>query len=484
MLFTSGSTGKPKGVVVAHREFCSSSRGFARATHMDNSSRALHFASLTFDVALMEVLTPLTLGAATCVPSGDERLQDLGGAIARLGATWAFLTPSVANLLDPDLVCGSSSPAAGLKTLVCGGEAMVSQTIARWAGRVELMNGYGPTEACVLCIVNPRVSTERDPSIIGRATPPARTWVLQAGDGRESQLAPVGAVGELAVSGPILAQGYMGDGEKTAKVFIDSPAWAKSLAGLSGPTRIYRTGDLVRYRADGALEFLGRKDGQCKVNGQRIELGEIESRLSDHRRVGHGLVVQPRTGPCRKQLVGIVTLASSSSGSAVAEESACTPLEGAPEQLARARVEIAEIKSHLADVLPIYMVPAAWIVLTSMPVVVSGKLDRKRVASWVESLDEDAYEQIARNLGLIEEEEEDVQVSGTAKTMKEIWARELQVSFEKIKSNKPFLSLGKHDTPAVFPCLFRYKLTHGHLQAATPSEPWEWSRVPAQLVWA
>lgn len=447
VLFTSGSTGKPKGVVVAHRDFCSSSRGFARATHMKRGTRVLFFASLTFDVALMEVLTPLTLGGCVCVPTGEERLQNLGGAIARLGATWAFLTPSVANLLDPDVVC------PGLKTLVCGGEAMVSQTIARFADRVELMNGYGPTEACVLCIVNPVVSTERDPSIIGRGTLPARTWILQAGDGRESQLAPVGAVGELAVSGPLLARGYMADAEKTARVFIDSPAWARTVDGLAaGPTRIYRTGDLVRYRMDGALEFLGRKDGQVKVNGQRIELGELDSRLSAHPHVRHGLVVQPKTGPCRKQLVGIVTLASS--GSAVAEEGACAPLAGPPEQLAKARAEIAEIRSHLADVLPHYMVPAAWIVLTSMPVVVSGKLDRKRVATWVGSLDEDAYEQIARDLGLIEEEEEDVQVTGTAKTLKDIWARELQIPVEKVKSNKAFLSLGKSHTNLVLPYLF------------------------------
>ncbi|KAB5522985.1 non-ribosomal peptide synthetase [Coniochaeta sp. 2T2.1] len=434
VLFTSGSTGRPKGVEVAHRDFCSSSRGFARATHIEPSSRAFHFASLTFDVALMEVLTPLTIGACVCIPTADERLQDLSGAIARLGATWAFLTPSVANLLDPDVVC------PGLRTLVCGGEAMVSQTIARLADCVELMNGYGPTEASVLCIVNPRVSTERDPTIIGRGTLPARTWILQPGEGREHHLAPVGAVGELAISGPLLARGYKDDIEKTAWAFVDNPAWAKRLPGPGTPTRIYRTGDLVRYRVDGALEFLGRKDGQVKINGQRIELGEIDSCLSADHRVNYGLVLQPKTGACRKQLVGVITLAST--GSVVAEESVCTPLDGPPEQLAKARVELVDVKSHLADVLPHYMVPTAWIVLVTMPVVVSGKLDRKRVTSWVEALDSDTYETIARNLGIVEESDQDVEVTGTAKVLRDIWAKELQIPVEKVHSNRAFLSLG------------------------------------------
>jgi aryl carrier-like protein len=126
----------------------------------------------------------------------------------------------------------------------------------------------------------------------------------------------------------------------------------------------------------------------------------------------------------------------------MAEEGTCTALEGPADLVIQARKDIAEIKDYLSDSLPSYMVPAAWIVLTRMPVVVSGKLDRKRVSTWVESLDEDAYETIARNLGLIEEDEEDVQVSGTAKMLKEIWAKELQVPMEKIKSNKAVLSLG------------------------------------------
>jgi amino acid adenylation domain-containing protein len=449
VLFTSGSTGRPKGVVVAHRDICSSSRGYARATNMDASSRVFHFGSLTFDVALMEVLTPLTLGACVCIPTGEERLHNLGNAMARLGATWAFLTPSVANQLDPDTVCPT------LKTLVCGGEAMVSQTITTWADRVELMNGYGPTETSVLVVINPHVSTERDPGIIGHAHSAARTWILETREGYDDRLAPVGAVGELAISGPLLARGYLHDPEKTARVFVEDPAWAKAF-GAIGPARIYHTGDLVRYRSDGSLEYLGRMDGQVKVNGQRIELGEIESRLSADQYVSLGLVVYSRTGPYKKQLVGVVTLnsfktvssggegiISMASGSTDGSNDGCHPVDGSPERLAQARSELAEVRSRLADILPTHMVPASWIVLAKMPVLVSGKLDRQRVAHWVEGLDDTTYERIASSLGTSGEGDEEVHLNEQARTLREIWAQELRLPVDRVKVNQSFLSLGK-----------------------------------------
>ena len=451
VLYTSGSTGAPKGVVVAHRDFCSSSRAYADVTHMTASSRVFHFSSLTFDAALMEVLTPLTLGACVCVPTAHDRLHDLGDTMARMRVTWSFLTPSVANLVDPKSV-------PTLKTLVCGGEAMLAQTISRWADCVELVNAYGPTETCVIAAANPRVSAEKDPSIIGRGTAAACLWVVESREGCNDRLAPVGAVGELAVSGPLLARGYLNEPKKTARAFVDSPAWAKKgfLMGTALPKRIYRTGDLVRYRdADGSLEFLGRSDSQVKVNGQRIELGEIESRLSADPNVRLGLVVQPKTGPCKKQLVGVLTLTTAVNGptaaiGAISSDSttgsvSCNPVTGSPDQLAQLRSGIAKIRDLLADTLPHYMIPAAWIVLESLPVVVSGKLDRQKVTRWVEDLDDAAYERIASSVGINagDGNDDESQVTGLVKTLREICARELNLPADRIKLNQPFLSLGQ-----------------------------------------
>ncbi|KAK4157425.1 non-ribosomal peptide synthetase [Chaetomidium leptoderma] len=446
VLFTSGSTGRPKGVVVAHRDFCSSSLGYAGTVNMNASSRVYHFASLTFDAALLEVLTPLTLGACVCVPTAHERLHDLGVSMVRLRATWSFLTPSVANLLDPDMVCQT------LKTLVCGGEAMLADTISRWADRLELMNGYGPTETCVFAVINSHVSTEKDPGVIGRGTAAARLWIVDPREECNDRLAPVGAVGELAISGPLVARGYLDDPDKTARVFVESPGWARRelLGGATPPTRIYRTGDLVRYRSDGAIEFVGRRDGQVKVNGQRIELGDIESHLSADRHVRLAAVVQPKKGPCKKQLVGVVTLASAANSPTASQETPaavtitsgdCQPLEGPPELLTQVRSEVSQIRAHLTDRLPHYMVPAAWVVLETMPVVVSGKLDRQRVARWVEGLDDAAYERIAGSLGEDSNDDES-QVTGPVKTLREIWAKELNLPVDRVKLNKPFLGLG------------------------------------------
>jgi amino acid adenylation domain-containing protein len=438
VLFTSGTTGRPKGVVVAHRDFCSSSLGFSRAINMNPSSRIFHFSSLTFDAAVMEIMSPLTLGACVCVPTAHERLHDPGAAIVRLRATWVLLTQSVANLLDPDVVCPM------LKTLVCGGEAMLAETVSRWADRLELINAYGPTEACVVAVVNPHVSTEKDHTAIGRGTSASRLWIVDPNEDYNDRLTPVGAIGELAISGPLLARGYLDDPVKTARAFVERPDWARRelLAGVAPPTRVYRTGDLVRYRPNGALQFVGRRDGQVKVNGQRIELGDIESHLSADPHVRLAAVVHPKNGPCKKQLVGVVALASQVAATITSGD--CQPLDGLPEQLAQARAEISETRTRLTDMLPHYMIPAVWIVLQVMPVAVSGKLDRKRVAKWVEGLDDAAYERITSTLDLDSGEGGDEsELTGPAKALREIWAKELNISVDRVKLNKPFLGLGK-----------------------------------------
>jgi acyl-CoA synthetase (AMP-forming)/AMP-acid ligase II len=303
-----------------------------------------------------------------------------------------------------------------------------------------------------LAIVNPGVSAERDRSVIGFAHGAARAWVVEPRGELGDWLTPVGAVGELVISGPLLAQGYLNDAEKTAKAFVENPRWLKTFSdknNFAPPTLIYRTGDLVRYRQDGAIEFIGRRDGQVKVNGQRIELGEIESRLSADGRVQLALVTQPKTGPCQKKLVAVLTLArgcpsQSVKGPSVSVATAgCTPATGPSSWQTQAQRDLEEVRSYLSDAVPTYMVPAVWVVLESMPVVVSGKLDRQQVGKWVEGLDEKTLEEITRVFGVDEMDEEEKGMTGPMRILRKCCAEELRVPEGKVKMGKSFLSLGE-----------------------------------------
>lgn len=265
VIFTSGSTGRPKGTLVEHRAIATSSMAMRQILLMKPSSRVFQFASFTFDVSVLETLTTLTHGGCICIPSEDMRTRNLSEAISTLNATWAFLTPSVANLIEPAMV-------PSLEVLVCGGEAMSIENVHKWASKVTLVNGYGPTEASVIAIGNPFVSEQRDPTNIGRALPSGQVWIANPQD--HNQIAPVGCVGELLLDGPFLAREYINNEKKTEEAFVSRPLWASSFdqewpqretGSRPAPLgRMYKTGDLVRYSQDGSLVFIGRKDNQGK----------------------------------------------------------------------------------------------------------------------------------------------------------------------------------------------------------------------------
>ncbi|KAI0569862.1 HC-toxin synthetase, partial [Pyrenophora tritici-repentis] len=270
VIFTSGSTGIPKGVVLEHRAVATSCLGHGRAFGITELSRVLQFASYTFDACIAEIITTLVYGGCVCVPSNSDRRDDLAKAINAMDVNWAFLTPSVARLLDPRLV-------PSLKIVAIGGEQSSSADWNRWPSSVQKIHVYGPTECCIFC-TGYTSKQGFEPSTIGTSVASV-SWVVDPEN--HDRLAPLGSIGELLVEGPILARGYLNDTEKTAVAFIDDPAWL--LEGYEGHAgrrdRLYKTGDLVRYDADGKLVCLGRKDSQVKLRGQRVELGEVEHHL-------------------------------------------------------------------------------------------------------------------------------------------------------------------------------------------------------------
>ncbi|BCR98463.1 non-ribosomal peptide synthetase [Aspergillus luchuensis] len=420
VIFTSGSTGKPKGCVVQHAAFCSGALAQGKLACLGPSSRVLQFASYSFDVSLLEIMTSLMFGACICVPDEDLS-KDIKHCINVLNINWTFLTPSVLKLLQP-------SDVPSLKTLILGGEALSKGDILNWADRVQLYNGYGPSECSVAAAANPGLQPTTDPANIGHAVGGV-LWVVDAK--QPSKLLPIGAVGELLISGPILARGYLGDPEKTAAAFVEQKSF---VPGSWERERYYRTGDLVRYNADGTIHFIGRADGQVKIRGQRVELGEIEYNVERDENIRHALTLLPSQGPFKKQLLAVVSFKGFDLP-VEDERLSLVPENRRPEVMA----VVTRIANTISAALPVYMVPALWVPVNAIPLLPSGKLDRKKVRRWVETLDNATYEQIA-NIG--------AKASGRGPStpaefeLRRIWASVLNRPEENISMERSFQSLG------------------------------------------
>ncbi|KAL8700559.1 MAG: hypothetical protein Q9224_000910, partial [Gallowayella concinna] len=430
VIFTSGSTGRPKGVVVEHQAFTSSSMAYTKAMLMTPNARVFNFASVTFDVGLMENLSPLTIGACVCVPNNEAKMTDLASAINGLKATWAFLTPSVANLIEPAAV-------PSLRVLVCGGEAMSKENVLKWADSLSLVNGYGPTEAAVISVVNPNTSHEKNSSNIGYAHKNGYAWIADAED--HNRLAPLGCVGELLLGGPILAREYLHDQVKTQAAFIHDPDWLAAVtAGAVPSQKVYKTGDLVKYAENGSITFLGRKDNQIKLNGNRIELGEIEHQLELHPHTRHAVTIVPKAGLAKKSLVAVLSLSEMCSESQASGAKKCVLLQG-EDRVKKAQLQLKDVRDFLSERLPVYMVPTMWIAVEAIPLLVSGKLDRKQVERWIEEFDDDEYRKSTANDN---DTQEKAPITETVQQLREVWANIFNKPVDKIDPSRSFMSQG------------------------------------------
>jgi amino acid adenylation domain-containing protein/non-ribosomal peptide synthase protein (TIGR01720 family) len=331
----------------------------------------LQFAAHTFDASLVEILTPLMVGATVCIPDEHERLNDLAGAMNRMRVDHAVLTPSFINFLTPATV-------PRLRRLVLAGEAMSRSHVATWS-HIELVNGYGPAESSVAAVVNPSVGPLTEATDIGLPCG-VRVWLVDPTD--HNRLVPVGCVGEMLLEGPSLARGYLNDAAKTEESFIFGPVWAQDAD--NAPRRFYKTGDLARYNSvSGSFSYIGRKDTQIKLHGQRIELGEIEHHLAVDEDVQHAMVLLPKKGPLAKRLITILSLLGpTASADNQKPGAAALSLAGNP-SLTEPIME--RIRTRLGAHLPAYMVPSTWLCVDAIPMLASRKMDRKTVATWIET---------------------------------------------------------------------------------------------------
>ncbi|KAK6815196.1 hypothetical protein RU639_008655 [Aspergillus parasiticus] len=417
VVFTSGSSGQPKGIVVEHEAFCTGAKAQIKSLQLEPTSRVFQFSSYAFDVSIADNLTTLIAGGCICVPDEASRYDDISGAMGRLQANWAQITPSVARLL--------SSEKTILKTLILLGEPMSAADIDAWAGRTQLMNAYGPAECSVLSTVQPEIVHGSDPSNIGNAIGSV-SWIVDKDD--HHKLAPIGAIGELVIQGAIVARGYINNKEKTADVFFNNPPWLKRYGNGSNGGRIYKTGDLVRYAPDGSICYIGRKDTQIKLRGQRIELGEVEYHIRQQFHGAQAVVVEAvmREGHEHPTLMALIWC------SPVSEKTHDDHPFMTPSQ--HFKSEAVRVESELYDILPTYMIPSVFLPLFQIPLTLSGKINRLYLRQQAAKVDLQLY-----NPPKVRKEKPS---TGPEMVLQQVWAQILNINPDDIGVEDSFFRLG------------------------------------------
>ena len=353
VIYTSGSTGQPKGVFVSHGSTAEHCLNVQRHYKLDSSDRVLHFASMSFDLSLEQILPTLIVGATLVMMSTNvwhttefhERVSEFRltvlniptGYWQELAREWADLSEWVPNIQP--------------RVFIVGGDAMLPEFLDLWhrtpMSSIRLINAYGPTETTITATAFDITPRFREPSAlqripIGRPLANRETYILN----KFGDPVPVGVPGELYIGGDCLARGYLKRPDLTAENFVPNP-----FSNEPG-TRLYKTGDRVRYLSDGNIEFLGRIDDQVKIRGFRIELGEIEAALRQHPAVRETVVLARENALGGKQLVAYLVAQGESPPTA------------------------SELRVFLKEKLPDYMIPAVFVPLDALPLMPNGKVNR------------------------------------------------------------------------------------------------------------
>ncbi|WP_406275702.1 amino acid adenylation domain-containing protein [Nocardia sp. NBC_00881] len=336
IIYTSGSTGLPKGVLVSHRGLANLVASSGRRFGIGAGSVMAHAVSPSFDISIEETLVTFAAGATLAVvPPSACAGEEMAEVLRAQHVTHLNVTPAVVESLDPATL-------PDLRTVIVGGDACPTDLVTKWSDRV-LLNGYGPTETTVTVTLSDAL-TPAAPVTIGGLVRGVSAVVL------DPWLRPVapGVIGELYLAGAGVARGYHQRNSLTAGRFVANP--------YAYGERMYRTGDLARWtKSSGMLElaYHGRSDFQVKVRGFRIELGEIDAALQRHPDIDFAITVGTQTDS------GATVLASY-----------VLPKPGA-------EVHPEALKAAAGESLPSYMVPAAVVVLDSIPLTPLGKVDRK-----------------------------------------------------------------------------------------------------------
>ncbi|KAK1707317.1 peptide synthetase [Colletotrichum acutatum] len=440
IIFTSGTTGTPKGVMIQHKSFCSAVAYNTSWLQIKPESRVLQFTNFCFDASLEEIFTVLVAGGCICIPSEEERMSDIPGFVARRQVNWAAFTPSFLRTLDPDDL-------ESVKFITVHAEPMGQDLVARWAGKIHMRPSYGPTECSVTSTIGAPFEVDTIATNIGWPVG-CRAWVVHPDN--HHILMPVGAVGELLLDGPIVGKGYLNDEIKTASAFIEPPSWTAdtslSLEDDRNTRRLYKTGDLVRYAEDGSLLIQRRKDhSQVKIRGQRVELGEIQYHLNNFSGIiAHSMVLVPELGNLKGRLVAVVSLTVLSSNLETRDynqDIVMVKKDNLGQEMHQKLTDaLNAITSALEKELPQYMIPETWLIVKSLPVQLSLKLDRQRVMKWVEQIDHQTLHD-ALDLHKVDGSDHECG-SSTEETLRGIWAEVLGLEPHRVCLEQSFFRLG------------------------------------------
>ena len=397
VMYTSGSTGKPKGIGIPHRGIVRLVRG-ANYANLSADEVILQAAPVSFDAATFEIWAGLLNGGRVVLLPAERALEELGRTVKEHQVTTMFLTTGLFNLMVEE----RTEDLQGVRQLLAGGEVMSVSHVERALRELkscQTIACYGPTENTTFTSYYPmtNVSQVGEKVSIGRPISNTKVHLLDA----NLQPVPIGVTGELYIGGDGLARGYFNQPSLTAEKFIPDPF-------TESGGRLYRSGDLARYLSDGTVEFLGRIDHQVKIRGFRIEPSEIQTVLMEHPAVAQCLVLVRTDDGRDKTLLAYI----------VAEET----------------VSASELRTYLQPRLPEYMIPSAFVMLSSMPLTANGKVDRSALLA-LESSQPDSTANYAGARTLVEE------------MLVGMWSNLLGVQRVGIYDN--FFELGGHSLLAV-----------------------------------
>jgi non-ribosomal peptide synthetase-like protein len=338
VLYTSGSTGKPKGIPISHKQICHLVRAEQTIFNIRETDRVYQGFSVSFDMWCEETWISYFAGATLWVADNttSKAIDELGDILKRENITILHAVPSLLAVMEDSIT--------SLRLVNAGGEACTPQVLAKWSKPgMQFYNSYGPTETTVTATIAALKSGDK--IVIGDPLPNYNLAVVDEG----LNLLPYGEEGELVITGPGVASGYVKLPQLTQQKFVPKP---RSLAALPG-NMVYRTGDAAVINPDGSVDLHGRFDDQIKLRGYRIELGEIETKLNAITGVASAVVAVKKDGNGQEQLVGYVVM----DGLNCIEENL--------------------FRLELAKTLPSYMVPGTIVTIDEMPRMPSGKINRK-----------------------------------------------------------------------------------------------------------